>query len=908
MKALAPGDTLLQYRITAPLGAGGMGEVYRATDTRLGREVAIKVLPSELAGDPDRLARSEREAKLLAALNHPGIAHLYGFESVARGDGPPSNVLVMELVEGEELAERLKRGPIPVDEAIAIARQIAEALEAAHEKGIVHRDLKPANAKLGADGKVKVLDFGLAKAWSEEPAANGGSAELSRSPTLARSGTEAGLILGTAAYMSPEQARGKAIDKRADIWAFGVVVFEMLTGRKLFEGETVTDVLAAVVRQEIDWRALPAETPALLRRLLKSCLERDPRQRLHDAADARIVLDELLRGPSPEERPASGIAAGRQRPGWQLAAAIVLAALLGAAAGYLARRPGSAPPAERWLLAMPEGLSLNAVNQPALALSRDGRLQVAGVLDASGASQLLLRDSLELQPRLLPDTEGASAPFFSPDGAWVGFFRRGGLYKLPLAGGPPVRLADTTAQNRGGTWSTDGFVYFVPDTVVGLSRVPEGGGAVEVVTRLDASRDERTHRWPQALDDGSVLFTCDSAVSTEYYDDARIEVVRPATGERKVLIENSSMARHVRGGPLVFARAGSLFAVALDSRRLSVSGSPAKVLDGVATDVSSGAVQFALAPSGALLWAAGRSQGHFELVWVDRKGTETKSGIPPGPYNELALSPDATRIALVGGDGGTADLWVADIERGVLSRLTTGESIQRPVFSPDGSRVAYGTRSHAARGNLWQVAWKPSDGSRTAETLVEGVRNRVPTAFTPDGGTLVYDAFQATGLGRDVFLLPLAGAREPRLLVSGPFASFGASVSPDGRWLAYVSDESGQLVVYVRPFPEGEGRYQVSPGFGTEPRWSSDGRELFYRSGNALYAVAIEPGPKFKARRPERLFDRVATGALVSAYGLAPDGRRFFTFREPEGQGGSRSVALDLGFLRRLEATAGAPR
>jgi Protein kinase domain/WD40-like Beta Propeller Repeat len=906
MKALAPGDTLLQYRITAALGAGGMGEVYRATDTRLGRDVAIKVLPSELAGDPDRLARFEREGKLLAALNHTGIAHLYGFESVARGDGPPSHLLVMELVEGEELAERMKRGPIPVDEAIAIARQIAEALEAAHEKGIVHRDLKPANVKLGADGRVKVLDFGLAKAWSGEPAASGGTGELSRSPTLARSSTEAGLILGTAAYMSPEQARGKAIDKRADIWAFGVVVFEMLTGRKLFEGETVTDVLAAVVRQEIDWQALPPATPSLLRRLLRSCLERDPRQRLHDAADARIVLDELLRGPSAEER-ASEMPASRQRPGWRLAAALALGALLGGAAAYLARRPASPAPAERWLLALPEGLALNAVSQPALALSRDGRLQVAGVVSESGAAQLLLRDSLELEPRLLPDTEGATSPFFSPDGAWVGFFRRGGLYKLPLAGGPPVRLAEATAQDRGATWGTDGFVYFAPDTVVGLSRVPEGGGAVEVVTRLDASRDERTHRWPQALDDGTVLFTCDTAVSTEYYDDARIETVRPATGERKVLIENASMARHA-GGPLVFARGGSLFAVAFDSRRLTVNGSPAKVLDGVATDVSSGAVQFALAPSGALLWAAGRSQGHFDLVWVDRKGTETKSGIPPGAYNELALSPDATRIALVGGEGGGADLWVADIERGVLSRLTTGESIQRPVFSPDGSRVAYGTRPQDAHGNHWQVAWKPADGSRPAEILVDGVRNRVPTSFTPDGRHLVYDAFQAAGLGRDVFLLPLAGPREPRLLVSGPFAIFGASVSPDGRWLAYASDESGLLVVYVRPFPEGEGRYQVSPGFGTEPRWSRDGRELFYRSGNVLYAVTIEPGPKFKAGRPERLFDRVATGALVSTYGLAPDGTRFFTFREPEGQGGSRSLALDLGFLRRLEAGASPPR
>jgi Tol biopolymer transport system component len=368
------------------------------------------------------------------------------------------------------------------------------------------------------------------------------------------------------------------------------------------------------------------------------------------------------------------------------------------------------------------------------------------------------------------------------------------------------------------------------------------------------------------------------------------------------------MARHAGSGRLVFARGGSLFAVTLDSRRLSVSGSPAKVLDGVATDVSSGAVQFALAPSGALLWASGRSQGHLQLVWVDREGTETKSGIAPGAYNEVAVSPDGKRIALVGGEGAVADLWVADLERDVLSRLTTGETVQKPVFSPDGSRIAYATRPQGSRGNAWQIAWKPADGSRPAETLVEGLRNRVPSAFTRDGRHLVFDAFQAAGAGRDILLLPLAGPREPRVLVSGPFASIHGNVSPDGRWLAYVSDESGQLVVYVRPFPDGEGRYQVSPGFGTEPRFSPDGRELLYRSGDALYAVALERGQAFRAGRPQRLFDRVANGALVSTYGISPDGRRIFTFREPGGAKGASAVALDLGFGRRLMESSATPR
>ncbi len=900
------GSSLAHYRITAALGAGGMGEVYRATDTKLGRDVALKVLPEAFAADPDRLARFEREAKVLASLNHPGIAHLYGFESLASAGATTVHVLVMELAEGEELAERLKRGPLPVEEAIAVGRQIAEALEAAHEKGVVHRDLKPANLKLTPDGRVKVLDFGLAKAWSGDEGGAASSADFSRSPTLAHSGTAAGLILGTAAYMSPEQARGKAVDKRADVWALGVVLYEMLTGRKLFDGETVTDVLAAVVRQEIDWQALPPATPALLLRLVRSCLERDPRQRLHDVADARIVLDELLRGASDDAFTAAPSRASTSAWRAATALAVAVATLAGLAAGYWLRRPAPTAASERWLLAIPDGLTVAVTDQPQVALSRDGELQVAVVADARGTERLLLRRRGELEPRLVVDTDGARGPFFSPDGAWIGFFRPGGLYKVPVAGGPPVRLAEATGQSRGGSWGADGFVYFAPDTIVGISRVPEGGGSVQLVTRPDEKRDERTHRWPEALPEGAVLFTCDTGASTEYYDDARIEAVRPATGERKVLVESASMARYSPSGHLVFARGGALFAVPFDPRSLTVHGSPVKVVDGVATDVGSGAVQFALAGNGALLWTPGGSTASYDLVWVDRQGGETRTQLPPAPYNEAALSRDGTHVALVGGQGGVSDLWVADLLRGVVTRLTFDEWVTRPVFSPDGTRIAYGRRPQGELGNNSQIVWQPSDGSRRAEVLVEGARSHVPSSFTPDGRALVYDANEQKGLGRDVYLLPLVPPGKPQPLVEGPFMKDQAMVSPDGRWLAYVSNESGQLDVYVRPFPAGAGRWQISDAQGTEPRWSHDGRELFYRSRNVLVRVPIEAGREFRAGKPEPLFDRVATGALVATYGPSPDGKRFFTFRSSGGVGSRTAVAFDIGFASRLAAAGGA--
>jgi len=900
------GTRLGPYEITAKLGEGGMGEVYRARDTRLEREVAIKVLPAAFVEDHERLARFEREAKLLAQLHHPNIASIFGME-----ESGETKALVMELVEGPTLAERLEQGALPIEESLSLARQIAEALEEAHQKGIIHRDLKPQNIKASREGKTKVLDFGLAKAMDPTAAAAGaGSAsQLAASPTLTLGATQMGVVLGTAAYMAPEQAKGFTVDKRADIWAFGVVLYEMLTGERLFGGDSVPDTLAGVLKNEIDLDALPAETPPAIRRLLRRCLERQPKGRLHDIADARIVIDEVLSGHHVE--PASSLAfeAPPAPSRVRLAAAALLLLALGVAAGWLLKRgrgPGPVPES-RWMLGLPEGLSLSTDDRPILALSRDGRLQVAVVKGDSGITQLLVRKGDEFEPRLLPDTEGASAPFFSPDGDWIGFFRGDSLLKIPSGGGPAIGLAELPAGNRGGTWSSDGWIYFASAFAGPLSRVAASGGPVEEVTHLDPARSERTHRWPEALPGGeAVLFTCDTEASTEYYDDARIEAVRPATGERRVLVEGASMARYAPGGHLVFARGGTLYTVDLDPKTLEVRGAPLEIAKGVSTNVGSGAVQFALSPNGAALWAPGGLTASYRVVWVDRAGVESPIDVPSAPYNELALSPDGTRIALVGGPGATSDLWVGDLRRGGLTRLTNGEFVRLPTWTADGTRIAYRVVEGGRINDRVRIDWRPADGSRAAETLLEpadelGIVG--PNAFTPDGRFLVYSEGNGIDLA-NLWLRPLGGEGKLRALTEGPFLKVGATVSPDGRWLAYCSTESGENNVYVRPFPAGEGRWQISSPGGVEPLWSQDGKELFYRDASVLYRVAVDTSRGFRAGRPEPLFNRVASGGYIHSYGLSSDGSRFVTLRTAAGSGAQRVLYLDLGFASRLDEIA----
>ena len=666
--SLTPGTKLAHYEILEPIGKGGMGEVYRAKDGKLERDVAIKVLPDEFAENEERLARFKREAKVLAALNHPNIASIYGLEQ-----SDSTHYLVLELVPGETLAERIARGPIPLEEALDIASQMAEALEEAHEQSIVHRDLKPANVKQTEDDKIKVLDFGLAKVFQEET-----EADSSMSPTLTRDATRVGVILGTAAYMSPEQAKGKPVDKRTDIWAFGCVLYEVLTGKKAFGGETVSETIAEVIRGEPDWEALPAWTPRCIRRLLERCLRKDAKARLRDIGEARIVIGESSDG--------SGEVATMARPRPFLAGALML---MVAAGGFLLRasldEPSSAPPVMRFGVSLGVSQRLEENQDVLMAMSPTGR-HLAYIARSAGQRLIHVRALDEMEARSLEGTEAARDLFFSPDGRWIGFVSGGQLKKISVDGGTPIELA-ASAASRGGTWGSDGFVYFAPSYSSAIVRVPDTGGDLEPVTVLEVDEGERSHRWPHILPEANALvLTVDIGDNPSDYDDARIDVVSLATRERRRLIEHSSMARYVTPGLLVFSRGSSLFAAAFDSRRLELSGGSVSVLDGVGRSQESGAAYFDVSNNGTLAYVPSASLGTESMLsWVARDGATEVIPAPPRDYGHVRLSPEGGRIAV------TIDeqAWVYDLERKTLTRFSVGAGVLSPIWTPDGSRLTY---------------------------------------------------------------------------------------------------------------------------------------------------------------------------------------------------------------------------
>lgn len=860
--AFPSGSRLGSYQIVAAIGAGGMGEVYRARDCRLDREVALKVLPEPFACDAERMVRFEREAKLLASLNHPNIAHIYGLEE---SSGRPA--LVMELVEGRELRERIKQPALTIEEALPLARQIAEALEYAHERGIIHRDLKPANVKLTPDGQVKLLDFGLAKALEPDAAGE----DLQNSPTLSVAATRAGMLLGTAAYMSPEQARGKTADRRTDIWSFGCVLYEMLAGTSPFSGDTTSDTLASVLRAEPDWSMLPSTIPARIRELLQRCLQKDPKLRLQAIGEARIAIDAVIAN-VPEittDRSAPTVRPSRWRAILPWAVAF-LAILLAAVLAYL-RPAAEMRPVMQLSLALPKPMSgiLDPNPGSPFAISPDGSQVAFSASDAGKPPQLFLLSLDQRTAVPLAGTENATQPFFSPDGQWIGFFSLGRLRKVSLHGGPAVDLADAPVPH-GANWASDGSIIYAPNFGSGLMRVPAGGGAAQSLTTPNEKENEVSHRWPQVLPGGkAVLFTIQLTTQTTY-DDARIAVLSLQTGKWHTLLDGGSYARYVPSNHIVFARAGSLIAAPFDLRRFEISGQPVPVIDGlVTTAVTSGGAEYDIAPTGLLAYVSGTARPpENSLVWVDRHGVGKKLTAPLNNYSHPRISPDGRLMAVQIRGSGSSDIWVYDFARNTMTRLTFAGNNADPVWTADSKKVIYRSVKRAP-----SIQWRAADGSGSEDTILPlglDAMASVPSSVSPNGTTLLYSRRGPAGVSL-TYALSLDGRGTSRPYSQSASQMIDSEFSPDGQWVAYTSNESGREEVYVQPFPGPGGKWMISTGGGNSPRWSRNGHELFYVNGNKMMSVAVETKPTFKAATPELLFQNGSYIGIAN-YDIAPDG------------------------------------
>jgi serine/threonine protein kinase/Tol biopolymer transport system component len=887
---LATGSRLGAYEILAPLGAGGMGEVYRARDTKLGRDVAIKVLPEAFAHDPDRLSRFQREAKMLAALNHSNIATIYGLE---QSNG--TSYLVMELVSGETLQQRVAReGRLPVEDALVICRQIAEALEAAHEKGIIHRDLKPANVKVTLGGKVKVLDFGLAKAF----AGDGTSEDPSNSPTLSRAATMQGVILGTAAYMSPEQARGKAVDKRTDIWAFGCVLYELLTGKLAFQGETVTEILAAVLKEEPDWQALPVVTPQNIRVLLRRSVRKDVNKRCRDVGDMRIEIEDALTAPLGPELTITTVPHRIIRR-WAMASGLVclvVAAITGLAVWNL--KPPTRTDSQavtRFTIALPPGEELVVASSPAIALSPTGT-QLVYVAARGGIRQLYVRSMAGFESRPISGTEGASAPFFSPDGQWVGFFAEGKLKKVPITGGFSQILCEASSP-FGGSWGPNDTIFFAPAGLSGLWQVSGKGGTPQPFTKLDRGKGEISHRWPQVLPGGqAVLFAVWTGPG---WDESQIEVQAVGGGERRVLIQGD-YGSYLPTGHLVYSRhgTGTLLAVPFNLARLEVTDSPPIAVAERVLEGANGATQYTLSEHGLLAYVPG-SPGQIErsLVWVDRNGKVDVLAAPARPYQVPRLSPDGQRVA-VGVQGPKDELWLYNLARGTFTPLASEGSSQVPAWTPDGKRVAY----RATRAGFRNLFWRMADGSGTEERLTAGEGVQTPGSWSSDGQALVFTDQSPTVPDIWVFR---PGDREQQPFLRNSSNKRAPMWSPDGHWLVYQSDEAGRDEIYVQPYPGPGGAVAVSTDGGTEPVWSHNGREIFYRSGDKMMSVSVTTQPSFSASKLRILFvfdhRQTAPFAGTPDYDVSLDDQRFLMLKPSEPAQAATQINVVLNWSEELK-------
>ncbi len=856
---LSAGTQLGPYEILSPLGAGGMGEVYRAKDSKLDREVAIKILPEAWAQDPERLARFQREAKVLASLNHPNIAQIFGIEDRA---------LVMELIAGEPL-----KGPLPLETALNYARQIAEALEAAHEKGIVHRDLKPANVMVTPEGVVKVLDFGLAAV------ALASSSDSTTSPTITMRATQAGMIMGTAAYMSPEQASGKPVDKRADIWSFGVVLWEMLTGSRLFDGETVSHTLADVLRGPIDFDRLPKDTPSPVRNLLRRCLNRDVKMRMRDIGDVRIAIQEYLAHPE-SKFPAQAEARATRLP-WALTGMATLALIAAGVLLYNATRPSPLKPLIRLNAEIAPDTQLDSGSY--LALSPDGARLALILRGADGKVRLHTRLLQQNQVTPLAGTENAYYPFFSPDGEWIGFAADDKLKKISVEGGAPVTLCDAPGV-RGASWGDDGNIIAALDPRGVLMRVSSAGGTPVPVTKLNSG--DYSHRWPQVLPGSqAILFTAGAHGGN--YDDANIDVVSLKTGERKTIQRGGYFPHYLatskKTGHLINLHQSTLFADPFDPGRLAPTGTPIPIHEDVSGDNIAGGIFAFAGGSGTFVYLSGTGDTDGSISWVDGAGKLESLHAPLARYFTPRFSPDGKRLAFSIATAPGEDIWVKDLDRDTPSRLSFLPGINRwPVWTPDGKNIVFRSYSPGAPG----LYWVHSDGSGEAQRLTAGALLQFAYSFSPDGKRLAYFEIR-NDANYSIFTAPVesdpslgpTGVRlgKPELFLGAPFNGADPTFSPDGHWLAYVSTESGISELYVRSFPGPGGKWQVSTGGGRFPVWSRDGRELLFESADQRVMAVnyTASGESFAASKP-RVWSETRLGFTGSYpnFDLAPDGKR----------------------------------
>jgi serine/threonine protein kinase/Tol biopolymer transport system component len=871
--AILPGRRLGPYEILSAIGAGGMGEVYKARDTRLDRVVAIKVLPAHLADRAEVRERFDREAKTIASLNHPHICTLYD-----TGHQDEIDFLVMEYLEGETLAQRLLKGPLPLEQVLQYAIEISDALDKAHRKGVTHRDLKPGNIMLTKTG-TKLLDFGLAKLKQVVAPTN---VPLSELPTANDPLTAQGTIVGTLQYMAPEQLEGKEVDARTDIFAFGAVVYETATGKRAFEGKSQASLMVAILEREPPaMSSLQPMTPAALDRVVRRCLAKDSDERWQSANDLTNELKWIAKGDSQVTLAPTVSAKGIRVLGQRalivsLGILLLGASIAGLAVWYLKPSPASpSQPVSRTVINLPPGQQLAGFeNGPAVALSSDGT-HLAYVAQQGGIQQLYLRamDSMESKP--IPGTEGAVSPFFSPDGQWVGFFAVGKLMKVSVSGGAALSLGNSTFP-RGASWGSQAMIAFVPATAGALQQVSEAGGTPKPLTRLDKA--EVNQRWPEFLPGGkAVLFA--AGPTTTNWANAQVAVQSVGTGERRNLIQGATQPRYAPAGHLVYAQGGSLMAVPFDPKRLEVTGTAVPVVEGVLQSTVSGAAQYSFSATGSLVYILGGIQSaQRKLVWVSRNGAEQPVAAPARAYTFPRLSPDGRRVAVSIEEQDT-QTWLYDLSRDALTRFTfEGNTNYAPTWTPDGKRIAFQSNKDGPVNLFWQLA----DGGGGLERLTTGEYLQGPSSWSPDGQLLAFVEINPT-TGYDIWVLRM-GDRKAQPFMRTPSLESAPRFSPDGRWLAYLSDESGYREIYVQPYPGPGGKWQISTQGGTEPVWNPNGRELFYRSGDKMMAVEITAQPSFSVGKPKVLFEGpyLPTPATFSNYDVSPDGQRFLMLKPSE--------------------------